>query len=85
MQNVIEHFAIRFRGELAVDTPGTYTFWLLSDDGSKLYINDDLVINNDGIHGITSTSSKGIDILAHLKAWDSFVPQGNILCSGRAT
>ena len=38
-QSVVENFAIRFRGELAVDTPGTYTFRLVSDDGSKLYIN----------------------------------------------
>ena len=58
LQTVIEHFAIRFRGELAIDTPGTYTFWLLSDDGSKLYINDNLVINNDGIHGVTSSRGR---------------------------
>ena len=51
-QIVVENFAVRFRGVLAVDTPGRYTFWLLSDDGSKLYINDTLVIDNDGIHGI---------------------------------
>ncbi len=58
LQTVIENFAIRFRGELAVDTPGTYTFWLLSDDGSKLYINDALVVNNDGIHGVTSSRGR---------------------------
>ena len=52
MQTVVENFAVRFRGKLAVDTPGRYVFWLLSDDGSKLYINNTLVIDNDGIHGI---------------------------------
>ena len=51
-QTVVENFAVRFRGQLAVDTPGKYVFWLLSDDGSKLYINGTLVINNDGVHGI---------------------------------
>ena len=56
-QIVVENFAVRFRGVLAVDTPGSYNFWLLSDDGSRLYINDTLVIDNDGIHGITR--SKG--------------------------
>ena len=50
MQAVVENFAIRFRGELAVDTPGLYHFGLYSDDGSKLYINGTLVVNNDGIH-----------------------------------
>lgn len=57
-QIVVENFAIRFRGVLAVDTPGRYTFWLLSDDGSKLYIDDTLVIDNDGIHGITRNKGR---------------------------
>lgn len=50
MQSVVEDFAIRFRGELAIDTPGNYVFGLLSDDGAKLYINGTLVVDNDGIH-----------------------------------
>lgn len=58
MQTVVEDFAIRFRGKLVVDTPGIYNFWLLSDDGSMLYINDDLVINNDGVHGVTASEGK---------------------------
>jgi len=58
MQTVVENFAVRFRGVLAVDTPGKYTFWLLSDDGSKLYIDDTLVIDNDGIHGITRNKGR---------------------------
>ena len=51
MQSVVEDFAIRFRAELRVDVPGIYTFELYSDDGSKLYINGKLVVDNDGIHG----------------------------------
>ena len=50
MQSVVEDFAIRFRGELAIDTPGLYHFGLYSDDGSKLYVNGMLVVDNDGIH-----------------------------------
>ena len=50
MESVVDNFAIRFRGRLAIDTPGTYTFALNSDDGSKLYINQNLVVDNDGIH-----------------------------------
>lgn len=50
MQSVVENFAIRFRAELRVDVPGIYTFQLYSDDGSQLYINDRLVVDNDGIH-----------------------------------
>ena len=70
MQTVVENFAIRFRGELAVDTPGTYTFWLLSDDGSKLYINGNLVINNDGIHGVApSKGEKDLSENVHV-SWE---------------
>ena len=57
-QIVVENFAVRFRGVLAVSTSGRYTFWLLSDDGSKLYIDDTLVIDNDGIHGITRNKGR---------------------------
>jgi hypothetical protein len=50
MESVVDNFAIRFRGRLAIETPGTYTFALNSDDGSKLYINQNLVVDNDGVH-----------------------------------
>ncbi|MDE0468101.1 MAG: PA14 domain-containing protein [Candidatus Poribacteria bacterium] len=49
-QSVVEDFAIRFRGELAIDTPGRYTFGLYADDGAKLYVDGRLVVDNDGIH-----------------------------------
>lgn len=37
--------------DLSVDMPGVYGFRLISDDGSKLWINGKLVINHDGPHG----------------------------------
>ena len=49
-QTIVENFAIRFRGQLAVDTPGEWMFSLYSDDGSKLFIDGKLVVDNDGIH-----------------------------------
>lgn len=52
-QTVVEDFAIRFRGELAIDIPGEYIFRLYSDDGAKLYINGKLVVDHDGIHYAT--------------------------------
>ena len=49
-QSVVENFAIRFRAELDIKTPGIYTFELISDDGSQLYIDGDHVVSNDGVH-----------------------------------
>ena len=36
---------------LTVPAGGSYTFRLMSDDGSKLYIGDNLVVDHDGLHG----------------------------------
>jgi len=45
-----EWFAIDYTGRIWIQTPGIYRFLLMSDDGSKLYIDDRLIINNDGVH-----------------------------------
>ena len=50
--DVLENFAIRLRGKLKVETPGQYNFALNSDDGSRLYVNGNLVVDNDGLHSM---------------------------------
>jgi hypothetical protein len=45
-----EWFAIEYTGRFWIADPGMYTFALLSDDGSKLYIDDQVVVDNDGVH-----------------------------------
>ena len=47
--DVIENFAIRFRGFLNIETAGTYNFALSSDDGSRLHINGNRIIDHDGL------------------------------------
>ncbi len=44
-------FAFTFDGFVDIATEGTYTFYTASDDGSKLYINGQAVVDNDGLHG----------------------------------
>ncbi len=51
------NFAIRFTGFINIPTTDTYTFTLLSNDGSKLYINNALVVDNDGLHDPIGTSN----------------------------
>lgn len=53
-----EWFAIDYQGSFRVHTPGSYNFRLLSDDGSKLYVDDKPVIDNDGTHGPSSQEGK---------------------------
>lgn len=50
MPALIEWFAIRFEGRLLMDRAGKYQFALESDDGSLLFIDDRLVVENDGNH-----------------------------------
>ncbi|MDA0839375.1 MAG: PA14 domain-containing protein, partial [Planctomycetota bacterium] len=44
-------FGLRFTGAILVPESGRYTFYTNSDDGSMLYIDDKLVVSNDGNHG----------------------------------
>lgn len=44
-----DNFAVRFRGSLTIPVSGTYSFKLESNAGSKLYIDSELVIDNDGL------------------------------------
>jgi hypothetical protein len=46
-------FGIDYYGEFWITTPGDYDFILTSDDGSLLFIDDQLVINLDGNHAAT--------------------------------
>jgi hypothetical protein len=45
-----EWFAIDYNGQFRVQVPARYQFRLTSDDGSKLFIDSKLVIDNDGTH-----------------------------------
>ena len=44
-------FGIRFTSFIKIEQSGEYFFYLLSDDGSRLYINNMLIVDNDGGHG----------------------------------
>lgn len=46
-------FGIIFTSKLTVTRTGCYEFYLESDDGSILWIEDNIVIDNDSTHGMT--------------------------------
>jgi PKD repeat protein/FlaG/FlaF family flagellin (archaellin) len=45
-----DEFAFRYTGYVEVPEDGQYTFWTGSDDGSRLTIGDEVVVDNDGTH-----------------------------------
>jgi hypothetical protein len=46
-----EWFGLEYKATIRANEKGRYTFKLLSDDGSRLYVDDSLLIDNDGLHG----------------------------------
>ena len=51
-----EHFGFEFTGYVKVPADDVYTFFTDSDDGSKLFIGNKLVVDNDGLHGLSQKS-----------------------------
>jgi hypothetical protein len=46
-----QFYAARYVGRLFVPNPGTYTFYVASDDGSVFLLDGQTVLNYDGLHG----------------------------------
>ncbi len=59
----VDRFALRFTGNVLVPKSGKYTFSVASDDGSRIYLDDKLLVNNDGLHGM-SEKSGSVDLAA---------------------
>jgi len=49
-------FSFDFEAFINIPKDGEYTFYINSNDGGRLYIDDYLLLNNDGLHGMTEVS-----------------------------
>jgi putative heme-binding domain-containing protein len=49
-------FALRYQARLKIERAGDYTFALTSDDGSCLYVDQQIVVDNDLDHGMVTKS-----------------------------
>lgn len=47
-----EPYSIRWRGKIAIPTDGVYRFATRSDDGSFVYVDGRLIVDNGGVHGM---------------------------------
>ncbi len=53
-----DHFALQFSGFFNAPADGIYGFYTTSDDGSRLYIDGQRVVDNDGVHGDVTASGQ---------------------------
>ncbi|WP_436092708.1 PA14 domain-containing protein, partial [Devosia sp. LjRoot16] len=59
-----DYVAARHSGSFDVTSGGMYTFYSASDDGSQVYIDGVLVVNNDGVHDYNTTSQGSVNLAA---------------------
>ncbi len=52
----VDNFKVRWTGEVEIPSTGTYTFYTMTDDGIRLWVNDVLVLENWTDHGGTLDS-----------------------------
>ena len=53
-----DFYGLRFVGCIDVPLAGNYTFNTTSDDGSLLYVDNNLVVDNDGLHAVQTVTSE---------------------------
>jgi len=58
IKQVDDGYGIVFEGYIAVPEDGVYTFYTSSDDGTKLYIGDEEIVDNDGSHSTRERSGQ---------------------------
>lgn len=46
-----DNYCLYFKGYINIPEDEVYTFYSRSDDGSRIWIGEELVVDNDGIHG----------------------------------
>lgn len=52
-----EQFALGFEGFLQIPASGVYTFHLASDDGSRLHLDGQVLVDHDGMHNDAETKT----------------------------
>ncbi len=56
----VTKFAIHWSGTIRISQTGTYIFFLESDDGSRLFLDETELISNGGVHGMIEKSAESI-------------------------
>jgi hypothetical protein len=57
-----EYCGLMFDGLLEIQREGLYTFYLNSDDGSRLILDDNIIVDNDGMRGEAEEKSGNVEL-----------------------
>ncbi len=57
-----DEFALSFSGTIEIEKSGSYEFFIQSNDGSKLFIDNHLIIDHDGPHGAEIEKTGNIEL-----------------------
>ncbi|GJJ74982.1 hypothetical protein EMPS_07340 [Entomortierella parvispora] len=80
------NFAVRFTTHIDITQDGVYSFWLSSNDGSVLYIENNLVVENDGMHYATEVEGRVLlQAGKHAMTVEFFHKNGKMLEGFRST
>jgi len=60
-----QFFSFDYEGYINIPKDGEYTFYLATNDGGRLYIDNYLLLNNDGLHPVVEIA-KPVNIKAGL-------------------
>ena len=74
----VDNFAARFTARIFAPESGTYTFTLVSDDGSQLFVNGALLVNHDGPHARTEKFASTYLTAGHHDVDVRYFEQGQI-------
>jgi alpha-N-arabinofuranosidase len=59
-EGMLQNYGVKYEGYIKVLKDNLYTFFINNDDGAVLYINDEPIINNDGLHAPEEMSNSVI-------------------------
>ena len=76
-----DHFYVRWTGRLKIPKDAHYTFFTESDDGSRLWIDGKVVVDNGGVHPMEEKSGE-VDLKAgdHDIKVELFENDGDVGC-----
>ncbi len=81
-----DNFGVRWTGWVDVPASGSWTFGVESDDGSRISVANQVVVDNDGLHGMQErTGSIGLQAGRHAITVDFFERGGGAGCIVRAS